>query len=70
MATSLILCIVTGFFGNYFWEKYKKQKQGDKPYFNLHVSQEGIYFEGQVQNTASNSAAILQIAEKTNPSSH
>jgi hypothetical protein len=64
---NLFVGLVTGFFSNYIYEKWKKK--GDKPYSVMTTSTDTIYFETRLPNTKTNLTAIHSVSVKTSSSS-
>jgi uncharacterized protein YacL len=64
---AIIISLITGYWSNSLWEKHKKKQRGDEPYFNVYSSTSTITFEGQLPNTESNKAIIIETLKKADP---
>lgn len=60
LGAGFILGILASYIANFLWERRKKKKRGEQPYWHTSASQGKIYFEGQMENTSSNTNALFE----------
>jgi Na+/glutamate symporter len=67
LVVGFILGIPATLIGNWLWERHKKKKRGDQPYWAMTVSQNNIQLEGQMPKTASTINTVTQFLKKVAP---